>query len=317
MNSLIIPVYKNAENIPLLLAALKELDRQVAHLEVVFVVDGSPDSSASLLTQLLPTSGLTAQLLLLSRNFGSFAAIRGGLQAARGERFAVMAADLQEPPELLTIFFKALESEPVDIVIATRELRADPWLSRLASSTFWKLYKKFVAPEMPEGGVDVFACNLTFRNHLLLLDESHSSLVALLFWMGFRRKVVSYTRLAREHGKSAWTFKKKYIYFKDSIFSFTDLPIKLLTWVGTLGILFSVIMALTVLLGRLMGWVIVPGYSATVLTIIFFGALNLFGLGIIGTYTWRTYENTKRRPSALVMSHVDFVPTKPNYQDQP
>jgi glycosyltransferase involved in cell wall biosynthesis len=309
MNSLIIPVYKNAENIPSLLATLKELDRQIANLEVVFVVDGSPDSSASLLTQLLPTSGMTAQLLLLSRNFGSYAAIRAGLQAARGERFAVMAADLQEPPELVITFFKALESEPVDIVIATRESRADPLLTRLASNMFWKLYKKFVVPEMPAGGVDVFGCNLTFRNNLLHLDESHSSLVVLLFWMGFRRKVVSYTRLARQHGKSAWTFKKKYIYFKDSIFSFTDVPIKLLTWVGTLGILFSVVMALTVLLGRLTGWVDVPGYSATVLTIIFFGALNLLGLGIIGTYAWRTYENTKRRPSALVMTQINFSST--------
>lgn len=313
MNSLIIPVYKNAENIPLLLLALQELNRQIASLEVVFVVDGSPDSSASLLTQLLPTSGLRSQLLLLSRNFGSFAAIRAGLQAARGERFAVMAADLQEPPELVITFFKVLESEPMDIVIATRDSRADPLLSRLASNIFWKLYKKFVVPEMPEGGVDVFACNRTFRDHLLQLDESHSSLVALLFWMGFRRKVVGYTRLAREHGKSAWTLKKKYIYFKDSIFSFTDAPIKLLTWVGSFGILFSVMMALTVLWARLSGWVIVPGYSATVLTVIFFGALNLFGLGIIGTYAWRTYENTKRRPSALVMTQVYFSSTKPNH----
>ena len=313
MNSLIIPVYKNAENIPSLLLALQDLNQQIAGLEVVFVVDGSPDSSASLLTQLLPTSGLRSQLLLLSRNFGSFAAIRAGLQAARGERFAVMAADLQEPPELVITFFKVLESESVDIVIATRDSRADPLLSRLASNIFWKLYKKFVVPEMPEGGVDVFACNRTFRDHLLQLDESHSSLVALLFWMGFRRKVVSYTRLARDHGKSAWTFKKKYIYFKDSIFSFTDVPIKLLSWIGIVGILLSVIMALAVLLGKLMGWVIIPGYSATVLTIIFFGALNLLGLGIIGTYAWRTYENTKRRPSALVMTQVDFSSTKPNH----
>ncbi len=314
MNSLIIPIYKNAENISSLLSALKELNQQITNLEVIFVVDGSPDSSASLLSQFLPTSGLTAQLLLLSRNFGSYAAIRAGLIAARGERFAVMAADLQEPPELVTTFFKVLESEPVDIVIATRESRADPFFSRLASSMFWRLYKKFVVPEMSEGGVDVFGCNRVFRDHLLQLDESHSSLVALLFWMGFRRKVVSYTRLARQHGKSAWTIKKKYNYFKDSVFSFTDVPIKLLTWVGALGILFSVAMALIILIGRLAGWVNVPGYSATVLTIIFFGALNLLGLGIIGTYAWRTYENTKRRPSALVMTQVDFTSTEPNHQ---
>ena len=315
MNSLIVPVYKNAENIPALIVALQELNRQISNLEVVFVVDGSPDLSASLLKELLPASGLSAQLLLLSRNFGSYAAIRAGLIAARGERFAVMAADLQEPPELVTKFFDVLEFEQVDIVIATRESRADPLLSRLASNVFWAMYKKFVVADMPKGGVDVFACNRVFRDHLVRLDESHSSLVALLFWMGFRRKEVAYVRQARQLGKSAWTFKKKYVYFKDSVFSFTDTPIKLLTWIGMSGIAFSVLMAFVVLLSRFAGWVSVPGYSATVLTIIFFGALNLLGLGIIGTYSWRTYENTKRRPSALVMSQTDFVPEKFNRLD--
>ena len=315
MNSLIVPVYNNAENIPALIVALQELNRQISNLEVVFVVDGSPDLSASLLKELLPASGLSAQLLLLSRNFGSYAAIRAGLIAARGERFAVMAADLQEPPDLVTKFFDVLEFEQVDIVIATRESRADPLLSRLASNVFWAMYKKFVVAEMPEGGVDVFACNRVFRDHLVRLDESHSSLVALLFWMGFRRKEVAYVRQARQLGKSAWTFKKKYVYFKDSVFSFTDTPIKLLTWIGMSGIAFSVLMAFVVLLSRFAGWVSVPGYSATVLTIIFFGALNLLGLGIIGTYSWRTYENTKRRPSALVMSQTDFVPEKFNRLD--
>ena len=315
MNSLIVPVYKNAENIPALIVALQELNRQISNLEVVFVVDGSPDLSASLLKELLPASGLSAQLLLLSRNFGSYAAIRAGLIAARGERFAVMAADLQEPPELVTKFFNVLEFEQVDIVIATRESRADPWLSRLASNVFWAMYKKFVVADMPKGGVDVFACNRVFRDHLVRLDESHSSLVALLFWMGFRRKEVAYVRQARQLGKSAWTFKKKYVYFKDSVFSFTDLPIKLLIWVGMSGIVISVLVASVVLLSRFAGWVSVPGYSATVLTIIFFGALNLLGLGIIGTYSWRTYENTKRRPSALVMSQTDFIPEKFNRLD--
>jgi polyisoprenyl-phosphate glycosyltransferase len=309
MNSLIIPVYKNAENIPSLLDALTQINKEINELELVFVVDGSPDSSAALLAELLPQSKLHAQVLVLSRNFGSFAAIRCGLKAARGQRFAVMAADLQEPPELVVTMFASLEQEPIDIVVARREARADPLLSRIASNTFWGLYKKFVVPEMPEGGIDIFACNKVFCDQLLLLDESHSSLIALLFWMGFRRKIISYTRQERVHGKSAWTFKKKYNYLKDSIFSFTDLPVKILTWLGSVGVMLSAIMAMTVLIAKISGWVAVPGYAATVLIIIFFGALNLLGLGIIGTYAWRTYENTKQRPSALVMTQTEFPKT--------
>jgi glycosyltransferase involved in cell wall biosynthesis len=306
MNSLIIPVFMNSENIPNLIKALKEMARKITNLEVVFVVDGSPDSSAILLKQLLPDSGLQAQLLILSRNFGSFSAIRTGLKAARGQRFSVMAADLQEPPELIYTFFNTLENESVDIVIGTREARSDPWGTRIASGIFWKLYSTFVVPEMPVGGVDVFGCNQLFRDHLVQMEERHSSLIALLFWMGFRKKIIYYNRLPRISGKSAWTLSKKYNYLKDSVFSFTDLPVRLLTWVGILGVLISILLGLIILLSKLSGSVIVPGYSSTILTIIFFGALNLVGLGIIGTYSWRTYENTKGRPLAICMDKFDF-----------
>ena len=106
--SLIVPVYKNEENIPDLVAALSELARAMPGFEAVLVVDGSPDRSAELLTQMLPDAGFAAQLILLSRNFGSFAAIREGLRHARGRVFAVMAADLQEPPDLALAFFHRL-----------------------------------------------------------------------------------------------------------------------------------------------------------------------------------------------------------------
>lgn len=306
MNSLIIPLYKNEENIPSLIVALKDLNLKISDLEVIFVVDGSPDSSADLLNAILPSSGLKAILVLLSRNFGSFAAIRAGLSVANGKYFAVIAADQQEPPELIIDFFKILNVEKFDVVIGTRDSRSDPLLSKLSSKLFWKIYAKFIMPEIPIGGVDVFGCNNIFRTELLKLDESHSSLVALLFWMGFKRKIIPYQRLVREFGKSAWTFKKKVEYFKDSIFAFTDAPIKVLTTVGLIGIVFSFFMSIIILLGKVTGWVSVPGYSATVLTIIFFGALNIFGLGIVGTYAWRAYENTKQRPSSIIMSKTKF-----------
>lgn len=307
LNSLIVPVYKNESTIPDLIQAIKGLNTQLkGGLEVIFVVDGSPDQSASLLNQLLPESGLRARLLLLSRNFGSFAAIRAGLAAAEGECMAVMAADLQEPLGLLLDFFRTLQSEPIDIVIGTREARGDPFLSRFAADGFWFIYRKFVVPDMPAGGVDVFGCNRKFRDHLVRMEESHSSLVAQLFWIGFRRKTIGYTRLARPSGKSAWTLKKRFSYLQDSIFSFTDLPIRILTWVGVAGILFSAILGSIVILAKLLDLISVPGYAATILVVAFFGAVNILGLGIVGTYAWRTYENTKRRPLAICTEELSF-----------
>jgi glycosyltransferase involved in cell wall biosynthesis len=224
--SLIIPVYANEGSIPDLLQALNRINHELeGHLEVVFVVDGSPDRSYEILHEALKTVPFCAKLLLLTRNFGSFSAIRAGLEAATGERFAVMAADLQEPPEFILEMNKTLLSEEMDIVVGVRDARRDPFLTRLPSQIFWSLYRWFVMPEIPPGGVDMFACTKSFRDQLLKLEERHSSLIAQIFWMGYRRKLIEYTRQERKHGKSAWTFGKKFNYFMDSVFSFTDLPL--------------------------------------------------------------------------------------------
>ena len=310
--SVVVPVYGNEASIAELVDAMKRLDAQHGGaLEAVFVVDGSPDRSYERLAATLPASGLCAQLLLLSRNFGSFAAIRAGLAAARGDRFAVMAADLQEPGSLVVDFFRALDEGDCDVVLGVRTGRSDPLASRLASSLFWGAYRRFVQRDIPPGGVDVFACNRAFRDHLLALDEAHTSLVGQVIWLGFRRRQVEYARLPRRHGRSAWTWSRKLAYLTDSLFSFSDLPIRALTWAGLAGLVLSSVVALVVLVARITGQISVPGYAATVLTIVFFASLNSFGLGIIGGYTWRAYENVKRRPSAIVMSAQRFGREEP------
>lgn len=310
--SLVIPVYRNEASLPELLAELEGLSARLARrLEVVFVVDGSPDGSWARLRAELPRCSFPAQLCLLSRNFGSFAAIRAGLEVARGEHLAVMAADLQEPPELVAEFFRVLAEEPVDVVLGVRVGRADPWLTRLSAGTFWGLYRRAVQPDMPPGGVDVFACNRAFRAQLLALSEASSSLVGQVLWLGFRRKLVPYERRARRHGRSAWTLRKKLRYLADSVFAFTDLPIRLLVALGLLGVATALGLGLVVLVARLAGSIEVPGYTATVLTILFFAGLNSLGLGILGSYVWRAYENTKRRPVAITMHKEEFGKVAP------
>ena len=308
MYSLVIPVYKNEESVPDLLNALEQIQAALdARLEVVFVVDGSPDRCHELLREGLPENGFASQLLLHSRNYGSLAAIRSGLQAAKGDYFAVMAADLQEPPELVLEFFRSLRSDECDLTIGARESREDPPLSRFASRVFWWFYRRTVIAEVPEGGVDMFACNRPFRRALLQLEEGHNSLIGLLFWLGFRRKLVYYRRRRRRHGKTAWTLGKKLDYVMDSVFAFSDLPIKILIAAGGAGLLFSVCFALLVGALRITGGLQAPGYAATVITILFFGSLNMMGLGIVGAYVWRTYGNTQGRPLAVVMRADVFV----------
>lgn len=309
MLSLVIPVYKNEASLPELLEQLEALAPTLTvPLEVVFVVDGSPDGSYAWLAAALPKSKFASQLLLHSRNFGSFAAIRSGLEAGRGDRFAVMAADLQEPPALIRAFDAALAAGTADVAVGRRESRADPLPTRLLSATFWGFYRRVVMPQIPPGGVDLFACTRACRDELLRLAELNSSLVGLLFWVGFRRVEVPYERLARKHGKSAWSFARKLRYLMDSVYAFSDLPVRLLTWFGALATGLAVVLGLVVLAARLTGGIDVPGYTAIVLLIMFFGGLNVLSLGLIGGYVWRTFENSKGRPTAIVMSARRFSP---------
>lgn len=305
--SLIIPVYKNEGSIGDLVHVVEHLHTELGRqLEAIFVVDGSPDASYARLTECLPHAAFPSKVVVLSRNFGSLSAIREGLHHAKGDYAAVMAADLQEPPELLLQAFHELERNDVDVVFGVREARNDPWSSKLASGMFWGLYRRFVQPDVPPGGVDVFAVNRQFLKRLLSLEEANSSLLGLLFWMGGRRKFVSYTRRERKHGRSAWTFRKKFDYLLDSVFAFTDTPIRVLLGIGTAGMIVATLLGIAVLAAKLTSAVTVPGYAGTMLAVLFFGALNALGLGLVGNYAWRAYENTKHRPLSIPMLIDDY-----------
>jgi len=307
--SLIIPVYGNELTLPALLNQLETLCRDLdGDLEVVFVVDGSPDDSRAILGMLLPEKAFRSQLVELSRNFGSFAAIRAGLNVARGPYCAILSADLQEPISLVREFFRLLRFEDVDIVVGQRTSRADPLLSRAASRWFWAFYRRFVHPEIPSGGVDVFGCSDQVRKLLVTMSEAKSSLIGLLFWAGFRRRLVPYTRAARGAGRSGWTLRRKLSYMGDSVFAFSDLPIKVIAWLGILGTALSMGVAIIVLTTWLLAGVVVPGYTPIMLALS--GALSilLLAIGVLGSYVWRIFENTKQRPLSIIRSIDNFGP---------
>lgn len=318
MLSLIIPVYRNEENLPRLFEELEKLAPRLKNpLELVFVVDGSPDRSLERLRDRLAHWTIDAQLVDLSRNFGSFAAIGAGLKVARGDWFAVIAADLQEPPDLVLEFEQLLMADRADVVFGHREGRADPWHSRLLSQTFWALYRRFVIPDMPPGGIDVFACNRRVRDELVALRELNTNLVALLLWLGFRRAFVPYRRRRRLEGRSAWTVGRKLRYALDSIFAFTDLPIRALLLLGTLATLGSIVGVITLLVAWGLGLVPVLGYTPLMLAIISFGGLTAIGLGIVGQYQWLALQNSRNRPTAIVQRIERFDGGRPDQTPGP
>lgn len=302
--SVVIPVYTNEATLAEVIRRLEKVSADLdGPLEAVFVVDGSPDGSRLVLERLLPDAEISSQLVVHSRNFGSFAAIRTGMAAARGRYLGVMAADLQEPPELMLDFFSALATDQADVVVGRRESRADPALASWMSRAFWSLYRRLINPAIPRGGVDVFGCTRDVADRLLSLGEAHSSLVGLLYWVGYRRVEVPYARQARTSGRSGWTLHKRVRYLLDSVFSFTDIPISILSGVGVLGSAATALAGIIVFLNWLAGNIPEIGYTPLMLTMLFSTFILLSGLGVVGSYVWRTYENSKGRPGALPMSH--------------
>ena len=307
MYSIVVPVYGNEATLPDMVRRLESLAAELpVPVEGVFVVDGSPDNSYAVLKKELGKSKLRSELVRLSRNFGSFAAIRMGMSIARGPYFAVMAADLQEPAELYPRFLEALQSGEVDVAVGSRVSRSDPFLSRLSSGIFWRLYRRIVQRETPPGGIDVFACTREVRDVLLELRESNSTLVGLLLWMGYRRTTVPYHRQPRPSGKSGWSFPRKLRYMLDSMYAFSDLPIQLLVLVGAMGVAGSLLLSLVVFLAWVFGAIAVKGYTPQILAVLFSTSLILFSIGVLGGYVWRAFENTKGRPEYIPLSRESF-----------
>lgn len=318
MLSVVVPVYQNEASLLRLLQELEALAARIADpLEVVFVVDGSPDASFQILRDRLPSWPVRSQLVALSRNFGSFPAIAAGLQYGRGQYFAAIAADLQEPPELVLEFYRLLKNGEADVVFGHRTGRADGWFSQAASGGFWWLYRRFVVKDMPPSGVDVFGCTRQVRDRLLEFKEVNTNLIALLLWLGFHRRFVPYERRPRREGRSAWTIAKKLRYAIDSVLSFTDLPIKALLVLGFFGTTAAGLAGVSVFVEWVMGDTPVLGYTSLMLVISFFGGLTALGLGIIGQYLWLALQDARARPAFVVKSTWSSSPDSAAAESHP
>ena len=299
--SLVVPVYNNADSLRDLINEITRLALSFDHdFEAIFVVDGGTDNSNDRLAELTVDLPYRTVVVEHSRNFGSFSAIRTGLHVSEGEIIAVRSADLQEPNALIEELFSTVKRGACEIALGVRQGRNDALHRRVGAGVFWSLYRRYVQPQMPKGGVDVFACTRCVRDALLELREANSSLVGLLIWLGYPFAVVPYVRLQRVHGKSEWSLDKLVDYMSDSAFAFSRTPIKVVRWLGILGTALGVLGGIVLVLLRLTGSNVETGYTPIMLAILVMGSLNLAAIGVLGSYIWRVFENTKRRPHGVV-----------------
>lgn len=295
--SIVIPVYYNQDNLVPLYNDIKEkiIDKADFEYELVMVDDGSGDNSWAVMRELAEKDA-NIKLFKLSRNFGSHAAMLCGLANCSGDCAVIKAADLQEPTELILDMYRSWEKGN-NVVLAVRKDREDK--SFFASLYYW-LTQKVALPEMPHGGFDVFLLDRKVIQVLENLDEKNSAITGQILWSGFKTEKLYYTRRAREIGKSRWTLKKKVRLVSDTLYSFSNLPITLVTVIGVGCCAGSILWALIVLIGKLMGNIPVQGFTTMFIFQLFSFGVIMLTLGVLGNYIWRAFDASRKRPVYII-----------------
>jgi polyisoprenyl-phosphate glycosyltransferase len=304
--TVITPAYNEAENLPHLHEQLMTvLGGLQVTWEWVVVDDHSRDATFAVVANLAAREP-RIRGIRLARNFGSHAAITCGLHHAEGDAVVALAADLQDPPELLAALLAQWRAG-AQVVWAVRERREG---ERVTRQTFARLYyflMRYVAglAEMAPTGADV--CLLDRRVVLAVrqFGETYVSIFALIAWMGFRQASIPYTKHARRHGRSSWTLAKRVALLVDSLTAFSFLPVRITAVLG-LGLLALGCAGIATGIGRALMDSPFPGWTWVLVTLLVLGGLQLVTLGVLGEYVWRTLGEARRRPRYVIETATDY-----------
>ena len=268
--------------------------------EVVCVDDGSKDDTLVRLIALAENDA-RFRVVELSRNFGKEAALTAGLDAAHGDAVIPIDADLQDPPALIGRLIKVWEESGADVVLAKRSDRAsDSVAKRFSAAAFYDMHNWVSQIKIP---ANVGDCRLMTRmvvDALKQLPEKQRFMKGLFAWVGFKTVTIEYTREKRFAGSSKFSGWKLWNFALEGITSFSSLPLRIWTYVGMAGALVTLGYGLFIVLRTIIQGVDVPGYASLLVSILFFGSLQLMGLGMLGEYVGRIYMESKRRPTYLV-----------------
>lgn len=300
--SLVVPVFNECEAIPFFLERINVLARdqlQNVSLELVFVNDGSKDETLNVLLAWQQKNPII-KIIDLSRNFGKEAALTAGLDHACGDAIIPMDVDLQDPPELIPKMLQKWQ-QGYEMVMARRvDRQADSWSKRTTANWFYRLHNRISKPELPENVGDFRLMDRCVIEALKTLPESQRFMKGLFAWAGFRSTFVDYARPERVAGVTKFNFWKLWNFALEGITSFSSLPLRIWTYIGSFVSLSSFVYALITTLKVIVHGVDVPGYASLMVSITFLGGLQLIGIGVLGEYLGRTYMESKRRPVFLV-----------------
>ncbi len=297
--SVIVPCFNEETVLERLVTTLQhELSSVTEDYEVLLVDDGSADATLALMRQ-AHARDPRYRYLALSRNFGKEAAMLAGMSQARGDAVAILDADLQHPPRLLSEML-ALLDQGHEQVVARRTRTGDAPGRTFVSRTYYRMINRLVDVELEDGVGDFRVLSRTAVRALLSLGEYNRFSKGLFAWIGFDTAVVDYENVARDSGATKWRTRDLVDYGIDGVLSFNSRPLRLAIWFGAAATAVAVAYALWVLVDAILFGNAVAGYVTLICALVGFGGVQMVLLGVIGEYLGRIYLETKRRPHFLL-----------------
>lgn len=309
--SIIIPVYNEAENLPVLYRKLCDISSDIRSykFEFVFIDDASTDDSFEIIKNMSKQDS-RIRSLRFSRNFGSHIAYVAGLCYCSGSAAIAISADMQEPPEIIPRLISEWQAGH-KVVWAVRETREDPKSKIAFARLYHFIMNKFALKNYPITGSDMFLIDRKVVDVVSSIREKNTTLFGLICWSGFKQGFVSYVRGSRKAGKSKWTFSKQIKLAIDSFVSFSYVPIRLSSYLGffisSVGFLYAVFIIIQALFYKKIG----SGWSSLMVVLLILSGIQLLILGILGEYLWRNLEESKKRPLFIVDEKLGFSDDMP------
>ena len=300
--SIVVPFLNEEAALP---ALVEKLDGQMRNLnlpwELILVDDGSTDRSLLIARQQLEQRrSIQAIVLSLSRNFGKEAALTAGLDASQGDVVIPLDADLQDPPELIGPMLEEWK-KGFDVVYAVRRRRdGESRTKKLTAFGFYRLMARLSSTPIPADTGDFRLMDRAVIDALARMPERSRFMKGLFAWVGFRQTAVLYDREARQGGRTSWNYWKLWNFALDGITSFSRVPLQILSAAGTVIACVALIYGAWMVLRTLLFGIDLPGYTSLMTSVLFLGGLQLIGLGILGEYLGRIFEEVKHRPLYLI-----------------
>jgi polyisoprenyl-phosphate glycosyltransferase len=298
--SVVVPAYNEQE-------VLREFHERLSAVlsslpfafEVVYVNDGSADDTLEVINALQNRDSRIA-LVDLSRNFGKEIAMTAGLDHANGDAVVVIDADLQDPPELIPELVKHWQ-QGYDVVYAKRISRdGETFLKKATANAFYKIIQRVTKVPIPQDTGDFRLLSRRAVEAVKQLREHHRFMKGLFAWIGYPQKEVRYRRDPRFAGETKWNYWRLWNFALEGITSFTIAPLKVSTYLGLLTAVGAFLFGLQIIFDTLIFGNPVPGYPSLMVVMLFLGGVQLLGIGVMGEYLGRMFNEAKNRPLYFV-----------------